>query len=45
MVLFLHMILMNSEDATAMTLGQTVSVVDGGAVSLSRHSLDLIVRD
>ena len=44
MVLFLHMILMNSKDATAMTLGQTVRVVDSGAVPLSRHRLDLIVR-
>jgi Xaa-Pro dipeptidase len=44
MVLFLHMILMNSKNATAMTLGQTVRVVDSGAVPLSRHSLDLIVR-
>ena len=44
MVLFLHMILMNSEEGYAMTLGETVQVGDTGAVRLSRHGTDLIVR-
>ena len=45
MVLFLHMILMNSEEGYAMTLGETVQVTETGAVRLSRHVTDLIVRD
>ena len=45
MVLFLHMILMNSEEGYAMTLGETVQVTEAGAVRLSRHGTDLIVRD
>jgi Xaa-Pro dipeptidase len=45
MVLFLHMILMNSEEGYAMTLGETVKVTEAGAVRLSRHGTDLIVRD
>ena len=45
MVLFLHMILMNSREGYAMTLGETVQVTEAGAVRLSRHGADLIVRD
>jgi len=45
MVLFLHMILMNSEEGYAMTLGETVQVTEAGAVRLSRHGADLIVRN
>jgi len=45
MVLFLHMILMNSEEGYAMTLGETIQVTEAGAVRLSRHGTDLIVRD
>ena len=44
MVFFLHMILMNSEDRRAMTLGQTVLVTDSGCESLHRSVLDLISR-
>ena len=43
MVFFLHMILMNSDAARAMTLGQTVLVTAAGYECLSRHGLDLIV--
>ena len=42
MTLFVHMIIMDSETGTAMTLGQTYLVTDGPVKSLSRHSLDLI---
>jgi Xaa-Pro dipeptidase len=45
MVLFLHMILMNSKEGYAMTLGETVQVTETGAVRLSHHGTDLIVRD
>ena len=45
MVLFLHMILMNSEEGYAMTLGETIQVTEAGAVRLSRHGTDLIVCD
>ena len=44
MVFFLHMILFDSENNMAMTLGETVHVTDNGSRSLSRHSLDLIRR-
>lgn len=44
MVLFLHMILMNSDQELAMTLGQTVLVEESGASRLSRHDLSLIIR-
>lgn len=43
-VLFAHMILMDSETGTAMTLGRTSLVGETGAEPLSRHSLDLVVR-
>ncbi|MDB5550850.1 MAG: peptidase [Rhizobium sp.] len=42
MTLFVHMIIMDSETGTAMTLGQTYLITDGPVKSLSRHSLDLI---
>ena len=42
MTLFVHMIIMDSESGTAMTLGRTYLVTDGPVRSLSRHSLDLI---
>ena len=44
MVFFLHMILMNSDANRAMTLGQTIRVTDSGCEHLSRHPLDLIVK-
>ncbi|MEZ5813069.1 MAG: Xaa-Pro peptidase family protein [Rhizobiaceae bacterium] len=44
MTLFAHMIIMNTETGTAMTLGQTYLTTDGSPKSLSRHGLDLIVR-
>ncbi len=43
MVMFLHMILMNSDDGRAMTLGETVIVGDNGNERLSRHTPSLIV--
>ncbi|MGV3550103.1 M24 family metallopeptidase [Rhizobium sp.] len=42
MTLFVHMIIMDSETGTAMTLGRTYLVTDGPVKNLSRHSLDLI---
>lgn len=44
MVFFLHMILMNSEDHKAMTLGQTVRVTGDGHERLSKAPLDLVVK-
>ena len=44
MVFFLHMILMDSETNTAMTLGRTSLVTSGGAEPLSRMPLELVVR-
>ncbi len=44
MVMFLHMILMNSNSARAMTLGETFIVGDTGNERLSRHGRELIVR-
>jgi Xaa-Pro dipeptidase len=43
MVLFAHMILMDSDSGTAMTLGRTYLTTSGEAEPLSRHSLDLLV--
>ncbi|WP_421857588.1 M24 family metallopeptidase [Oricola sp.] len=43
MTLFAHMIIMDSETQTAMTLGQTYLTQEGDPVNLSRHTLDLIV--
>lgn len=44
MILFAHMIIMDSDTETAMTLGRTYLTTSGEAEPLSRHSLDLIVR-
>ncbi|MDH3692224.1 MAG: Xaa-Pro peptidase family protein [Gammaproteobacteria bacterium] len=44
MVLFPHMVLMNSETKRAMALGQTVLVTQDGVKRLSRVPLDLVVR-
>lgn len=44
MTLFAHMILMDSDSGTAMTLGQTYLTTNGAAERLSRHALDLIVK-
>jgi Xaa-Pro dipeptidase len=44
MTLFAHMIIMDSETETAMTLGRTYLTTDGAPKPLSRHDLDLIVR-
>ena len=42
MTLFVHMIIMDSETGTAMTLGRTYLITDGPVKNLSRHTLDLI---
>ncbi len=44
MVFFLHMILADSDNNRAMTLGQTVRVTENGSERLSRQPLDLLVR-
>ena len=44
MTLFAHMIIMDSDSETAMTLGRTYLTAEGAPKSLSRHDLDLIVR-
>ncbi|GAA4118303.1 M24 family metallopeptidase [Aminobacter aganoensis] len=44
MTLFAHMIIMDSETETAMTLGRTYLTTDSVPKPLSRHDLDLIVR-
>ena len=44
MVFFLHMILMDSETGTAMTLGRTSLVGAAGAERLSRMPLEMVVR-
>lgn len=44
MVLFAHMIIMDSDTETAICLGRTSLTREGPAEPLSRHSLDLIVR-
>ena len=43
MVYFVHMILFDSDQSLAMTLGETVRVTENGCQKLSRHSLDMIV--
>lgn len=45
MVLFAHMILMDSETGTAMTLGRTYEITAKEALPLSTASLDLPVRN
>jgi Xaa-Pro dipeptidase len=44
MVIFLHMILADSETETAMTLGRTSIVTDGAPESLSALPLELVVK-
>lgn len=44
MVLFAHMLLFDSETATAMTLGRTYRITDGDPEPLSRAPLDLVVK-
>lgn len=44
MTLFAHMIIMDSDSETAMTLGRTYLTTDGAPRPLSRHDLDLIVQ-
>ena len=44
MTLFAHMIIMDSETETAMTLGRTYLTTDSQPKPLSRHDLDLIVK-
>jgi Xaa-Pro dipeptidase len=44
MVLFAHMIIMDSESNTAICLGRTSLISQDGAQPLSRLPLDLIVR-
>ncbi len=44
MVMFMHMIIMDSEAGVAMTLGQSYISTVNGPESLSRHEIDLIVR-
>ncbi len=44
MVFFLHMILMDSDTATALCLGRTSLVVEGGAEPLSRMPLEMVTR-
>jgi Xaa-Pro dipeptidase len=44
MTLFAHMIIMDSDSQTAMTLGRTYLTTNGQAEPLSRQSLDLIVK-
>ena len=44
MVLFAHMIIMDSDSGAAICLGRTSVTREGPAEPLSRHSLDLIVR-
>jgi len=44
MVMFAHMILMDSESETAMCLGRTYLIGDTGAEALNMPSLDLVIR-
>ena len=44
MVFFAHMILMNSDANRAFCLGRTYIVTDGKPESVSKHSLEMIVR-
>ena len=43
MVFFLHMVIVNSDTETAMTLGHTILVGNAGAERLSRHGTGLIL--
>lgn len=42
-IFFVHIILMNSDNGSSMTLGQTVRVTDNGVERLSRQPTDLVV--
>jgi Xaa-Pro dipeptidase len=44
MTLFAHMIIMDSETETAMTLGRTYLTTEAAPKPLSRHDLELIVQ-
>lgn len=44
MTLFAHMIIMDSESGSAMTLGRTYLTTENEPTPLSRHGLDLIVQ-
>ena len=44
MVLFMHMMIMDSDSETAMTLGQTYITRSDGPETLSQLSLDLPVK-
>ncbi|MDG3576092.1 Xaa-Pro peptidase family protein [Rhizobium sp. YJ-22] len=44
MSLFIHMIIMDSDSGTAMTLGQTYLTTDDAPRALSRHGLDFLNR-
>jgi Xaa-Pro dipeptidase len=44
MVFFAHMILMDSDSGTAMTLARTYIITEGAPEPLSKHPLDLIMR-
>lgn len=44
MSLFVHMVIMDSDTGTAMTLGQTYLTTSGAPRSLSRHPMQLLVR-
>lgn len=44
MSLFVHMIIMDSDTGTAMTLGQTYLTTSQGPRALSRHQLEFLNR-
>mgnify|MGYP001161813210 FL=1 len=44
MTLFAHMIIMDSDSGSAMTLGRTYLTTEAAPEPLSRHELDLIIR-
>jgi Xaa-Pro dipeptidase len=44
MVLFAHMILMDSDSGTAMCLGRSYRTTEGAPQPLSRHGTELLVR-
>ena len=44
MVLFAHMILMDSDAGAAMCLGRTYRTTDGAPEPLSRHGIEMPVR-
>ena len=44
MVLFAHMILMDSDASAAMCLGRTYLTAEGAPEPLSRHGVEMLVR-